>query len=180
MRKKRAIFLDRDGVIIEDKSYMTKIEQIEFISGSLEGLKKIPKRFLKIIVSNQSGVGRGYFTQKEMEEVNLFFLQKLKENEINIDRVYICPHSPAEECSCRKPEIGLFEQAQRDFDLVLKDCFLIGDRTSDIKAGENAGCKTILVKTGYGGKDSLYLVKPDFEAKNLKEATEIIIKDEKR
>jgi histidinol-phosphate phosphatase family protein len=180
MKKKLAIFLDRDGVIIEDKSYMNKIEQIEFISGSLEGLKKIPKRFLKIIVSNQSGVGRGYFTPKVMEEVNSFFLQKLKENEIHIDKVYICPHSPEEECHCRKPEIGLFEQAQRDFNLDLKNCFLIGDRTSDIKAGENAGCKTILVKTGYGGKDSLYLVKPDFEAENLKEAIEIIIKEEKR
>ena len=173
--KTKAVFLDRDGVINEEKGYVHKIEDFHFFSYTFSALKKIPKRYKKIIITNQSGISRGMYSQTDFEKLNSWMLSKLEENEIKIDKVYFCPHHPDKNCLCRKPKTGLLMQAQKEFNLDLKNSWLIGDKTSDILAGKNAGCKTILVKTGFAGKDGLFDVGPDYEALNLEEAVEIII-----
>lgn len=173
--KAKAVFMDRDGVINQEKGYVHKIEDFHFFPYTFSALKGIPQEYKKMIITNQSGISRGMYSQTEFEKLNSWVLSRLKEQGIEIDKVYFCPHHPDENCSCRKPKTGLIRQAQKEFNLDLKKSWLIGDKTSDILAGKNAGCRTILVKTGFAGEDGLFEVKPDFEASNLEKAVEIII-----
>ena len=178
MRKSKAIFLDRDGVIIYDKDFIIEPSDMEFFPETVKALKAIPSDYLKIVVSNQSGVGRGYFT---IEQLNLFndnFLAELKKNGVFIDKLYYCPHSPDDNCNCRKPKPGMFEQARQRFGIDFSKSWMIGDKSSDILAGKNIGARTILVKTGYaGGESGVSEVQPDFYADNLFQAVEIIINE---
>ena len=175
--KAKAVFLDRDGVINQEKGYVHKIEDFHFFPYTFRALRKIPQEYKKIIITNQSGISRGMYSQTEFEKLNSWVLSRLKEQGIEIDKVYFCPHHPDENCSCRKPKTGLIRQAQKEFNLDLKKSWLIGDKTSDILAGKNAGCRTILVKTGFAGEDGLFNIKPDFEISNLEKAVKIITKN---
>jgi D-glycero-D-manno-heptose 1,7-bisphosphate phosphatase len=174
--KTKAVFLDRDGVINQEKGYVHKIENFHFFPYTFRALRKIPKGYKKIIITNQSGISRGMYSRAEFEKLNSWMLSKIEENEIKVDKVYFCPHHPDEDCLCRKPKTGLIRQAQKEFALDLKNSWLIGDKTSDILTGKNAGCRTILVKTGFAGEDGLFEVKPDYKALNLEKAVELIVK----
>lgn len=153
---KRAVFLDRDGTLIKDCHYLKDPTGIELLPNAAEGLKELKDcGFLLIIVSNQSGVARGYFTIKEMEEVNRRLLFMLLEQGVEIDKLYCCPHhskgiedSPfTKECACRKPQIGMAMQAQEELQLNLASCYMIGDKPDDILFGKNFGAKaSILIK----------------------------------
>jgi len=182
---KKSIFLDRDGVINKDKGYVYKLEDFEFEKNALEGLKLIDfNRYLVFIICNQAGLARGYYKKEDFEKLDRWLRNFLLERGIQIKKTYYCPHHPEgkikqfrKKCSCRKPEIGLLLRAEKEFNIDLKKSYLVGDKTSDILAGNRAGCKTILVKTGYGGEDKLFSVKPDFVAEDLLEAIRVINKE---
>ena len=182
----RAVFLDRDGVICEDTDYLHRIEDLKFITGSIEAISKISKMDFKIIIpASQSGIGRGYYTERDFHKVMKFMIKEILQNGGRIDGYYFCPHHLTEgkgkykiDCKCRKPKTGMIEDAVRDFKLDLKDCYVIGDKTDDIQMGKNAGCKTILVKTGKAGLDGHFVVKPDYIAKDLNEAIKHIMEEE--
>lgn len=175
----KAIFLDRDGTINKNKEgYIHKLTDLKLIFGVIEGLKIMKKEGYKlIIITNQSGIGRGYYTEQDYfcfrEELHKILAKK----DILIDAEYFCPHHKEAknkygmDCNCRKPKIGMLEQAAREFDLSLKDCWMIGDNISDIQAGKNANCKTIHVLTG----ECNYINYADFTAKNLIEAANYIV-----
>ena len=135
----KAIFLDRDGVINEDSGYVSKVENFKFIDGVFEALKGFKKLgFLLIIVTNQSGIGRGFYSLEDFENLNKFMLDEFAKNAVFIDKVYFCPHGMEAGCECRKPKPGMILRALREFDIDPQKSFLIGDKPSDIEAAKNA------------------------------------------
>lgn len=173
--QKKAVFLDRDGVIITEKDFIVDTDLLEYIPRSVEALRLIQPCYLKIIVSNQSGIGRGYFTAAQVETFNEAMIADLKKRGVSIDGIYYCPHRRENNCDCRKPKTGLFESARSRFGIDFKESWVVGDKSSDIQAGINIGAKTILVLTGYaGGEPSAKNIMADFTVKDLYEAVEII------
>lgn len=151
---KKAVFLDRDGVINEDSGYVSKIADFHFIDGVFEALKGFSDLgFLLIIVTNQSGISRGFYTLEEFEILNSFMLGEFQKNGILIDKVYFCPHSPEENCECRKPKAGMILRALSEFDIDPDKSILIGDKPSDIQAANLAN----LAKSYQIGKDGASL-----------------------
>ncbi len=150
---KKALFLDRDGVINKEKNYLYKIEDFEFIDGVFESCKFFQDRGYEIIIiTNQAGIARGYYTEEDFHRLNNWMLDEFKKRGINISKVYFCPHHPdfTGECECRKPNPGMILQAQKEFGLDLSSSILVGDKESDIKAGKNAGVGlNILVRSGH-------------------------------
>ena len=188
MENKKIVFIDRDGVIIVERNYAYKPEDLEFIPGSIEAMKALAENGFELaIVSNQSGIGRGYFTLEDYNAFTAAMLRALKERGVAIGSVQYCPHHPTKglgiykiDCVCRKPKTGMFEKAAVELGLDAKGAWLIGDKTTDIKAGRDFGCRTILVKTGFGGLDKEADVAPDNIAEDLEQAALIIIENEKR
>jgi len=162
----RAVFIDRDGTININFGYIDKPERFKFHKGVIEGMKLLKKNGYKIIiVTNQSGIGRGFFSEKELEKIHNKMIKELSEKNINVDAVYYCPHHPEDNCNCRKPKTGLLESAVKDLDIDIKESFVIGDRMLDMEAGDKMGCKTVLVpenkeKIDIEMKESS--IKPDF------------------
>ncbi|HOK05277.1 MAG TPA: D-glycero-beta-D-manno-heptose 1,7-bisphosphate 7-phosphatase [Victivallales bacterium] len=138
----KAVFLDRDNTIIFDKGYLSNPDEVKLISGVTPALKKLSEAgFLLIIVTNQSGIGRGYFSKEQMNLVNQKILQMLEKENIHIEKIYFCPHTPSENCECRKPKPGLILKAARELKIDISKSIMIGDKTSDLEAGIMAGCK---------------------------------------
>ena len=152
-KKNKAIFLDRDGTINIDKDYLCKIEEFEFIDGVKDFLKRVQALDYKlIIITNQSGIGRGYYSENDFNILNNWMINTLKEDGITIDKVYYCPHYKesnikkyAIDCECRKPKLQLFEKAVTDFNLDLSKCFAIGDKIRDCLICTKSDCKGILI-----------------------------------
>lgn len=171
---KKAVFLDRDGTINVDYGYVSKVEKFVILPGAIEGLKKMRgMNYLLIIISNQSGIGRGYYSIPDYEKVMETMHQQLGLHGITLDDCFYCPHSPESNCSCRKPGTKMIEEAVRKWDVNVKESFFIGDKESDIKAGKKSGLKTILVSENekeFG---------QNFRVKNLVEAAGIIEKENK-
>lgn len=186
MQKKRAVFLDRDGTIIIDKVETRKIEDLEFFDdiGYLKKLKDAG--FLLIIITNQSGIGKGHYSVEEMQEFNDYMIDELSKRGIQIDALYYCPHITQENCQCKKPKDGMLRRAQMDLNIDLSKSFLIGDQNSDIMAGINAGLKSCYaVPTGLYPKNETgkYEVDPSIADKtivcmNLQDAITRIIDNE--
>lgn len=174
----RAVFLDRDGTVNENKSgYISKIEDFVFKPTVIAALKALSKSdFIIIIITNQSGIGRGLFSEGDFKKLNSWMLQKLKENEIRIDKVYYCPHLPDENCTCRKPKIGMLLQAVNDFGISLAQSFLIGDDERDVMMGREANIKTMKLGAKMNSKNKL---EPNIYIKDLSEAVKIILKTAK-
>ncbi len=178
----KAIFLDRDGTINVDKEYVHRIEDFEFEKGAVKGLKILQALgYQLIIVTGQSGIGRGYYSEEDYHKFMDYMHLQLARYNILIDGEYFCPHHSEKgvgkykiDCKCRKPKTGMLEEAVKEFDINLKESFVIGDKTDDIEMGRRASCRTILVKTSKAGKDRNYKVIPDYEADNLEEAAKII------
>ena len=148
---KKALFIDRDGVINVEKNYLYKIEDFEFLDGVFEKLKEFYDcGYYIFIITNQSGINRGYYTKDDFLKLTKWMEDEFLKQKIKITKVYYCPHTPSDNCSCRKPNIGMIKQACNKFDIDIQNSILIGDKNSDIQAGINAGIKTtILVKTGH-------------------------------
>lgn len=173
--KRPAIFLDRDGVMIVDKDFQIEESEIEFFPGVFDALKAIGRKFLKVVVSNQSGIARKKFTEDEVERFNHELSKKLKSKGITVNGWYYCPHSPEDNCQCRKPKPGMLLKAADELSVELAESWMIGDKSSDIVAGQVAGVQTILVKTGYAGNEyDSVPVKPDHIADNLYDAVKLI------
>jgi histidinol-phosphate phosphatase family protein len=171
----KAVFLDRDGTICEEVNYLSNIEQVKIYPGVFEAIAKLNKNDLKvIIITNQSGVARGYFTLKSLLDVNDYIVSELKKNGAIIDAIYFCPHHPDSQCGCRKPKTGLIEKAAHDNDLDLSASFMVGDKLIDVETGKRAGCRTVLVLTGYGRKMveeiDISNIHPDHIAQDLNDA----------
>jgi D-glycero-D-manno-heptose 1,7-bisphosphate phosphatase len=181
MKKKKAIILDRDGTLIEDKDYTYKIEDFELLDGVVEGLKLLQKKFLFFIVTNQSGIGRGYYTIQDFQNFNNHLIMVLKNHEIEIVNTYFCPHLREDKCVCRKPKIKFIEKIIKEFNIDINRSWMIGDHPSDIQFGINGGCKTIFLTTGHGNKhlDELKSlgIKPTLICDNFLEAAKEIFKN---
>jgi len=147
----KVVFLDRDGVINIEKDYLYKIEDFEFIDGvfsSLQYLQTLGFKF--VIITNQSGIGRGYYSLEQYNTLTFWMKEQFKQQGIDIVEVYCCPHAPDENCSCRKPNIGMIEQASKILNIDYKNSWLIGDKSSDIQTAINANIKnTIQVRSGH-------------------------------
>ena len=170
----KAVFLDRDGTInINKPEYLYRIEDFKFVPGMMPALKKISKTRYKIIIAtNQSGIGRGYFSEKDLRQLHSFMIKKLKEKGVRIDKIYYCPHAPWGKCLCRKPGTEMFLQAAEDFGINLSKSFMIGDDERDVIAARYANIKAI--KIGKKMPKSLK-IEPNYYAKNLSEAVNIIL-----
>lgn len=147
----KAIFLDRDGTINVETEYLHECDKLQFIPGSVEALAMMKgKGYLLIVVSNQSGVGRGFFSMEDVERVNGYMNELLEQKNAAIDAFYCCPHVEADHCTCRKPETGLYRKAAGDFDIDMKASFMVGDKITDILAAGQLGCGYGLVLSGHG------------------------------
>lgn len=147
--KARAVFVDRDGVLNVEVDYLSRVEDLELIPGSAEAVRDLRAAGLKVIViSNQSGVGRGYFDQAALDKITAAL-----EKTVTVDAIYYCVHLPDAACSCRKPSPEMLQKAAEKFDLDLTRSWFVGDSTVDVQTALNAGCVPILVRTGKGGKD---------------------------
>jgi len=160
----RAVFLDRDGTINVEKDYLINPEDFEFLPGVPEALKKLQNAgFLLVVVSNQSGVARGYFSLQQVEKLHSHMKSLLEPYGVSLSGIYVCPHHPTHgqgeylyDCECRKGNPGMLLKAAEDLTIDLRHSFMIGDKLADIEAGYTAGCSTFLVRTGYGEQFSEY------------------------
>jgi len=179
----RAVFIDRDGTVTEEVAYLNHPDKLRLIEGSAEGIRLINDIGLKVIlVTNQSGVARGYFPEHMVKKVHDRLEELLKERGARLDALYYCPHHPSAgetpyrtDCECRKPKTGMIDTSIKDLDIDVKHSYVIGDKLSDIAFARNAGAMGILVQTGYGQKELENLggrpgVEPDLIAKDLLEA----------
>lgn len=173
----RAVFLDRDGVITEDPPhYAHRVDQIKLIPGTPEAIKLLnDTRFLVIVVSNQSGIARGYYPEQDTIRFNYALNEMLGGFGAHLDDIFYCPHHPDAKCDCRKPKPKMLLDAKRMYDIDMENSFLIGDKSSDIIAGKRAGCKTILVKTGHGLEELENRIGCDYIIDDLYSAVQYIL-----
>ncbi len=148
-----AVLLDRDGAVIRDRNYLSDPDQVELLPGAANGLRRLSALGLALVlVTNQSGVARGYFSMDSVAAAHARLAELLAAEGLALDGVYFCPHGPHEDCDCRKPRPGLAEQAARDLSLDLSRSFVIGDKCSDVVLGRAVGACSILVRTGHGAE----------------------------
>lgn len=180
MSNSKFVLLDRDGIIFKYRrdQYVNTTADIEYIDDALNSLKKLTDSGFKIIViSNQAGVGKGLMSLENLEAITIKLLSDVKTAGSKIEEIYYCIHKTDENCECRKPKPGLIYKAAEKYNINLSKTFLVGDNESDIEAGKNAGCKTILVLTGNASLKSFdeLKTKPDFIEENLSAAVNRII-----
>ncbi len=138
---RKAVFIDRDDTIIEDVSYDSDPARTSLISGAAEALRKLKESgYLLVVISNQAGIGHGYFTADDVERKNSRMRELFRTEGVEFDAIYYCPHKPEDNCGCRKPAPGLILKAARDLGIDLKKSAMIGDKTTDPEAGIAAGC----------------------------------------
>lgn len=174
----KAVILDRDGTVLKDCHYLSDPDQIQLYKGVIPALKKLKKNGWKVIIgTNQSGIGRGYFTLDTLKKIHDRLEGIFEKNGLKIDEIFYCPHRPDENCHCRKPRIGMLETAAKKYNLDLKKSVVVGDKECDILWGQSADSKTILVLTGYGKKTvKKSLVKADHTSRTLTTAVEWILR----
>lgn len=170
--------MDRDGTLIKEKHYLSDIKDIEYLPNTFEGLKKLSDKYLLIIVTNQSGVARGYFTEEKVKEINKKIETDFFTNEILITETFYCPHYSkgiipkySINCNCRKPKTGLIEQAIKKYKIDISESYVIGDKDSDLLLALSLKCKSILIKNNNYEND----VKPTFEANDLLDAANYVL-----
>lgn len=169
----KVVFVDRDGVVNVEKNYLYKVEDFEFIDGVFESFKHFKHLGYKIvIITNQSGIGRGYYTIDDFNKLTFWMMEQFKQKDIEISGVFFCPHSPDKGCSCRKPNTGMIDQASELFDIDFKNSWLIGDKDSDIQTAYNSDIpNTIQVLSGHkfdiNSSKALYVVNSIKEAKDI-------------
>lgn len=179
-RKNRAVFLDRDGVVIEEVDYLRRPEQLKLIAGAAAAISRLRRAGFKVVVAtNQSGVARGYLTLSALRGIHRLLKRRLAARGAGLDGLYFCPHMPARAggkgCSCRKPALGMLRAAARRFSLDLERSYFVGDSTTDVRTSLDAGCRAVLVRTGKAGKDGRYRVKPHKVCRDLARAADWIL-----
>lgn len=193
MKNNAAVFFDRDGTINEEVGYLDKLDKIRIIPGAPEAIKLINLSGMKaIVITNQSGVARGLFTEELVQKANEVIQSELKKSGAYVDGFYYCPHHPTEgrgiyllTCKCRKPAPGMLFSAGKDFNIDLAESYLVGDTFRDVQTAKTAGLKAILVKTGYGKEllldgnndQATPENKPDYIAEDILAAVQWILKE---
>jgi D-glycero-D-manno-heptose 1,7-bisphosphate phosphatase len=185
-----AVFLDRDGTLIEEVGYVNHLDRVRLYSWTAGAVRKLNEaRVPAIAVTNQSGVARGYFSEELVRKVHEKIARELAAQSAWLDAFYYCPHHPnaslaayRKECRCRKPAAGMLEEAAACFHLDLESSYVVGDTYRDMQMGFNAGARTVFVLTGYGRGELEYLSstwpkRPDWIAENLLEAVDNILQD---
>jgi D-glycero-D-manno-heptose 1,7-bisphosphate phosphatase len=188
MMMRPAVFFDRDGTINEQMGYINHLSRFHLLPGAAEAIRLLNQyNFLVIIVSNQSGVARGYFPIELVHEVHSFMMESLRRDGANIDAIFFCPHYPggkvpeySYECNCRKPGTGLIDHARKSFDIDMSRSYLVGDHTTDLELAHRCNLYGVIVKTGYGLGEVSYLlprsaIKPCYIAEDLLDAVRWII-----
>jgi len=181
--KRRAVFLDRDGTINEEKEYLYRTEEFALLPGVAEAIRALNEAGFKVVViTNQSGIGRGYYGEEALRVLHAHMDADLAKHGAAVDAYYFCPHHPEhgtgpyrQECSCRKPLPGMLMTAAEDLQLDLSASFMIGDKISDMEAGLKAGCRPILVRTGYGMQEEPLLPDGIEACDDLPAAVQLII-----
>ena len=173
------MFLDRDGTVARDVPYCSRVEDFELLPMVPEAVRLLNESgFSVILVTNQSGIARGYFDEQTLSSIHEKMNRDLAESGARLDAVYVCPHHPDDDCPCRKPRPGLIFQAAEEMGIELSRSFVIGDHARDILAGKVAGCRTVLVTTGPDGGDmGNDSVVADFVADTLYEAAEFVCRE---
>jgi D,D-heptose 1,7-bisphosphate phosphatase len=181
-----AVFLDRDGTLNVEVNRLRSVDQFELIPGAADAVRSLNRAgFLTVVVTNQAVIARGDCSEADLEQIHDKLESLLGEHDAYLDAIYYCPHhpdcgSPGEraelkiECDCRKPGTAMIERAASDFPILMKDSWMIGDTTVDLQTAQNAGIRSILVRTGYAGRDQRWSARPDFEFSDLKEAVEFV------
>jgi len=185
----KIVFLDRDGTIIEEMGYINHFSRIRPLPEAIEAIKLFRQYGFKVVVlTNQAGVARGYFSEEALIEMNNYMLQRFENSGARIDALYYCPHHPEGkvekyriDCNCRKPKTGLIEKAVKELNLRLDKAWMIGDRMSDVELAKNAGIEATYVLTGYGTGDYVKVkggfdVKPKLIFNNVLQAAQTIVK----
>lgn len=180
---RRAVFLDRDGTINEEREYLWRTEDFCFIDGVVEAIKILKSSgYLVVVVTNQSGIGRGYYSEQDLERLHRHMQNELQSCGTGVDAYYFCPHHPLHgrgtyglECDCRKPLPGMLLQAADELGIDLEHSWMVGDKRADMEAGLAAGCRSILVKTGYGAEEAAGLPAQVPVVDNLLAAARIIL-----
>jgi D-glycero-D-manno-heptose 1,7-bisphosphate phosphatase len=176
-----AIFMDRDGTVSEEIGYMYHARLFRMYPWTGEAIRKINESGMRsVLITNQSGVGRGYFTESTVHEVHQVLTMGLKLSDARMDAIYYCPHSPEMGCDCRKPKPGMLLRAARELSIDLRRSFMIGDRYLDVQAAHAAGTRSILVRCGDGESElarysGLPGPQPDFVADTLQQAVDAIL-----
>jgi histidinol-phosphate phosphatase family protein len=147
------VIFDRDGTLIVERHYLSNPDQVELLPGVAEGLRRLRDLGLGLLVAtNQSALGRGFFDRDRLDQIHRRMEELLAAEGVRLDGVYVCPHTPDDDCPCRKPRPGLVEQAARELGFDPKQCFVVGDKECDIELGRRTGATTLLVRTGYGAE----------------------------
>src|SRR5689334_23644857 len=169
MSTQRFILLDRDGTINVERKYLSSPEQVELLPEAARGLRLMQSLgFGLVVVTNQSGIGRGYFDEFRLAEIHNRLNDLLQSEGVRLSGIYHCPHTPADNCPCRKPLTGLVESAAKILHFDPQQCVMIGDKPCDIELGQNLQVNSILVRTGYGADFAQEAaVKPDYVVDNL-------------
>jgi D-glycero-D-manno-heptose 1,7-bisphosphate phosphatase len=177
-----AVFLDRDGTIAEEVGYLNHVSRFRMFPFVPAAIRRLNEAGLPVIVvTNQSGVGRGYFPESLVAAVHELMLQQLAAAGAHLTAVYFCPHTSVDDCSCRKPKPGMLEQAAREHAIDISRSFLVGDRFGDIVAADRAGAHSILVRTGYGFGELTWHaadwpLQPEYIADDLAQAVDWILR----
>jgi D-glycero-D-manno-heptose 1,7-bisphosphate phosphatase len=180
-KPRSAVFLDRDGTINAEKEYLHRVEDWEWIPGSVEAIRRLNQlEFLVIVVTNQAGIARGYYTEHAVVTLHKHVDRMLAASGARIDAYYYCPHhfeyGATKDCACRKPRPGMLLSAQKEWNIDLDTSFLVGDKLIDIQAAQAVGVTPIMVRTGYGGHESKLLKDEVVVAADLSNAVQTIEK----
>ena len=173
MEKIKVFFIDRDGVINKEIGYLYEVEKFEFIDGVIEALRFIQSKGFKIIIiTNQSGIGRGMYTREEFIDLNKWMIDFLSTKKVEILDVFYCPHTPDDNCTCRKPLPGMFLDAREKFDIEMDRSWSVGDKETDIQAAKSSGIKnTILVRSGHAinekNSEATYILESIYDVMDL-------------
>lgn len=162
------VFLDRDGTINQEVSYLRRTEDFRLEEGCVEGLSLLQEKgYGLVVVTNQSGVARGYFTMEHVHRIHRHMIHMLSEYGICIEKIYVCPHGPGAGCVCRKPGVGLFEQAICELSIDVGHSYVVGDRLRDILPAKTLHCGYGALLTGYGKEEDFSQLDPEFIFENL-------------
>ena len=186
--KRRAVFIDRDGTISEEVGYINHVSRFRLFPYAAPAIKHLNENgWLAIVITNQAGVARGYFSEVTIKAVHSAMTKELESSSARLDAIYYCAHHPAVgeppyrlDCDCRKPKPGLIVRAAKDFDIDLEHSWMVGDRYSDVELARNAGVKSLLVLSGYGRGEwehqrASWAEQPDLVAEDLVEAVALIL-----
>ncbi len=176
MKRRRFAVLDRDGTIIVERQYLSDPRQVELIPGAASGLRRLCEMGLGLaVVTNQSAIGRGFFDKEQLNRIHQRLDDLLEEAGVHLDGIYVCPHTPEDNCGCRKPQQGLVELAAQELNFDPSTSFVIGDKACDIELGQRVGATTFLVRTGYGAEVADEgIVTPDYVVDDVRAAVPVI------